>query len=86
MSFLSFFLLPSRGNGRAHGNERTKDPRHTDIIEAWEPVEDIGEMPEENLCSECYGAKLSLMQQSPYSVYGETHAEILAYINERKSS
>lgn len=43
-------------------------------------------MPEDNLCSECYGAKLSLMQQSTYSAYGEIHAEILAYINERESS
>ncbi|KAI0112109.1 hypothetical protein GGR51DRAFT_547171 [Nemania sp. FL0031] len=42
----------------------------------------IEDMPEEQVCSYCYGAKLSLMQSSPYSVYDELHAQQLEYINE----
>lgn len=47
-------------------------------------MEDISDFPEEQLCSYCYGAKLSLMQGSAYSAYDEYHAETLAYINESK--
>lgn len=42
-------------------------------------------MPEEQLCSYCYGTKLRMMQQSPYSVYDELFAEMLGYVNESTS-
>lgn len=42
-------------------------------------------MPENELCSYCWGAKLRMMQQSEYSAYDEYFAEMLEYVNERKS-
>ncbi|KAL1617782.1 hypothetical protein SLS54_007561 [Diplodia seriata] len=36
-------------------------------------------MPKEQLCSYCYGAKLLMMQQSPYSAYDENYADRLQY-------
>ncbi|MBE3044845.1 hypothetical protein IMZ48_20255 [Candidatus Bathyarchaeota archaeon] len=47
-------------------------------------MEDISDLPEEQLCSYCYGGKLSLMQGSPYSAYDEYHAATLTFINESK--
>lgn len=38
-------------------------------------------MPQAQLCSFCLGAKLRLMQSSPYSAYDQLHAERLEYIN-----
>ncbi|KAL1641021.1 hypothetical protein SLS58_006463 [Diplodia intermedia] len=51
-----------------------------DIIDSWTPVDDITEMPKEQLCSYCYGAKLIMMQQSPYSAYDENYADRLQYL------
>lgn len=53
-------------------------------MESWDPVDDISEMPEDELCSYCLGAKLKMMQQSAYSSYDAFYAERLAYINESK--
>ncbi|KAJ4415750.1 hypothetical protein N0V85_002573 [Neurospora sp. IMI 360204] len=50
-------------------------------IEAFPEVESIEDMPQAQLCSFCLGAKLRLMQSSPYSAYDELHAERLEYIN-----
>ncbi|KAH6608261.1 LysM domain-containing protein [Trichoderma cornu-damae] len=52
-----------------------------DIIDSWEEVENIEDMPETELCSYCYGAKLRLMQTSEYSVYDEDYAAMLDYVN-----
>lgn len=38
-------------------------------------------MPQAQLCSFCLGAKLRLMQSSPYSAYDGLHAERLDFIN-----
>jgi len=51
-------------------------------LEAFEDVEELSDMPKDQLCSFCYGEKLRLMQQSPYSAYDSLHAERLSYINE----
>ncbi|KAK1994860.1 hypothetical protein LX36DRAFT_692917 [Colletotrichum falcatum] len=52
-----------------------------DIIESWEEVEEMEDMPQEELCSYCYGAKLRLMQKSEYSAYDEYYAAMLEYVN-----
>ncbi|KAK3491815.1 hypothetical protein B0T13DRAFT_490449 [Neurospora crassa] len=52
-------------------------------IEMFPEVENIEDMPQAQLCSFCLGAKLRLMQSSPYSAYDELHAERLEYINKR---
>ncbi|KAK3947265.1 hypothetical protein QBC32DRAFT_374430 [Pseudoneurospora amorphoporcata] len=52
-------------------------------IETFPEVEKIKDMPQAQLCSFCLGAKLRLMQSSPYSAYDELHAERLEYINKR---
>lgn len=49
-----------------------------------EEYEEIEEIPEEGLCSYCYGEKLRLMQKSEYSAYDEYYAEMLDYVNESK--
>ncbi|KAI0383271.1 hypothetical protein F5Y04DRAFT_278977 [Hypomontagnella monticulosa] len=53
-----------------------------DIMASWNVTGDIASMPVEQVCSYCLGAKLSMMQSSPYSAYGELYAEQLIYINE----
>ena len=49
-----------------------------------EEYEEIEEIPEEGLCSYCYGEKLRLMQKSEYSAYDEYYAEMLDYVNKSK--
>ncbi|RYP74297.1 hypothetical protein DL771_003118 [Monosporascus sp. 5C6A] len=51
------------------------------IIDSFDDVEDISELPREQLCSYCYGAKLRMMQSSPYSAYDELYAEELEFVN-----
>jgi hypothetical protein len=51
-----------------------------DIIDGWATVDDITQMPTTQLCSYCYGAKLRMMQQSPYSAYDEIYEERLKYL------
>lgn len=41
-------------------------------------------MPDAQLCSYCYGAKLRIMQQSPYSAYDELFAQALETVNKRE--
>ncbi|RYP35707.1 hypothetical protein DL766_002360 [Monosporascus sp. MC13-8B] len=53
------------------------------IIDAWEEYEEIEDMPENDLCSYCYGAKLRLMQKSEYSAYDEYYAAMLEYVNKK---
>ncbi|KAH8168700.1 LysM domain protein [Sarocladium implicatum] len=52
-----------------------------DVIESWEEYEDIEDMAEKELCSFCFGAKLRMMQASPYSAYDELYAEMLKHVN-----
>jgi hypothetical protein len=52
-----------------------------DIIDSWKVVEDINQMPRDQLCSNCYGSKLRLMQQSPYSAYDQIYQQRLDYVN-----
>ncbi|KAK4214374.1 hypothetical protein QBC37DRAFT_472743 [Rhypophila decipiens] len=52
-------------------------------IEAFPAVDNIEDMPQAQICSFCLGAKLKLMQSSPYSAYDELHAERLQYINKK---
>ena len=56
-----------------------------DVIEAWKEVEEIEDMPRDELCSYCYGAKLRLMQKSQYSAYDEYYADMLEYVNKGRS-
>lgn len=49
---------------------------------SWNVAGEIEAMPQEQVCSYCLGAKLSMMQGSAYSAYNEVYAEQLAYINE----
>ncbi|KAK8043700.1 hypothetical protein PG993_006130 [Apiospora rasikravindrae] len=53
-----------------------------DKIEAFEPVDDLADMPRDELCSFCNVEKLRLMQKSPYSAYSSSDAERLSYINQ----
>ena len=56
-----------------------------DIIDVLEEeYEEIEDIPQEGLCSFCYGEKLRLMQKSEYSAYDEYYAEMLDYVNESK--
>lgn len=43
-------------------------------------------MPEDELCSYCFGGRLRMMQSSPYSAYDEMYADMLEYVNEGKQS
>lgn len=52
-----------------------------DIIDSWEEVENMEDIPKDELCAYCYGAKLRLMQKSEYSAYDELYAETLEYVN-----
>ncbi|EFY87854.1 LysM domain protein [Metarhizium acridum CQMa 102] len=54
-----------------------------DIIDAFEDYESLEAMPNAQLCSYCYGAKLRMMQQSPYSSYDELFAQTLETVNKR---
>ncbi|KAF3491742.1 uncharacterized protein GIQ15_01259 [Arthroderma uncinatum] len=61
-------------------NDRTSMKYCNDIIESWPTVEEISDMSRDQLCSYCYGAKLKLMQQSPYSAYDNLYAERLKFV------
>ena len=50
-------------------------------MNSWSSYENIEDMPNDELCSYCFGAKLRLMQTSPYSVYNDYYAETLKNIN-----
>jgi hypothetical protein len=50
-------------------------------LDEYDELEDI---PKTDLCSYCYGAKLSLMQKSEYSAYDEYYAAMLEYVNKGK--
>ncbi|KAF7551417.1 hypothetical protein G7Z17_g5036 [Cylindrodendrum hubeiense] len=54
-----------------------------DIIDSWGEFKSIEEMPKNQVCSYCFGAKLRMMQKSPYSAYDELFAEMLSYVNKR---
>jgi hypothetical protein len=56
-----------------------------DIIESWVEVDEIEDMPQNELCSYCYGSKLRLMQSSVYSAYDEDFAAMLKFVNNSKS-
>lgn len=55
-------------------------------MDSFEEVEEIIDMPEDELCSYCYGARLRMMQSSSYSAYDDFYAEILTYVNQSKYS
>ncbi|KAI9157867.1 hypothetical protein HJFPF1_05850 [Paramyrothecium foliicola] len=46
------------------------------ITESFQDVEELKDMPRKELCSYCYGARLRVMQNSPYSAYDDAYAEI----------
>ncbi|KAM0454556.1 hypothetical protein ACHAO4_004362 [Trichoderma viride] len=54
-----------------------------DIIDTFEDYDSLEAMPDAQLCSYCYGAKLRIMQQSPYSAYDELFAQALETVNKR---
>ncbi|EXU95641.1 LysM domain protein [Metarhizium robertsii] len=54
-----------------------------DILESWDSVDELDKMPETQLCSYCFGTKLRMMQQSPYSGYDELFANTLEIVNEK---
>ncbi|KFZ00855.1 hypothetical protein V501_10416 [Pseudogymnoascus sp. VKM F-4519 (FW-2642)] len=51
------------------------------IIDALDEYDELEDIPKADLCSYCYGAKLSLMQRSEYSAYDEYYAAMLEYVN-----
>ncbi|KAL5344790.1 hypothetical protein ACLOAV_010187 [Pseudogymnoascus australis] len=51
------------------------------IIDALDQYDELEDIPKTDLCSYCYGAKLSLMQKSQYSAYDEYYAAMLEYVN-----
>jgi hypothetical protein len=55
-----------------------------DIIDSWEDYEELEELPEDKLCSFCFGGKLRMMQESPYSAYDDLYAGMLEHINQSK--
>lgn len=55
-------------------------------MDSFEEVEEISDMPEDELCSYCHGARLRMMQSSPYSAYDDLYAEMLKYVNQSKTS
>ncbi|KEY65065.1 hypothetical protein S7711_09858 [Stachybotrys chartarum IBT 7711] len=52
------------------------------IIDSWGEYEELEEMPEDELCSYCWGTKLRMMQASEYSAYDELFAETLQHVNQ----
>jgi hypothetical protein len=56
------------------------------IIDAFEDVDELDDMPQDEVCSYCFGGKLRMMQASPYSGYDELYQEQLLYVNEGKSA
>jgi hypothetical protein len=51
-----------------------------ETMDRWVPVDDITQMPRDQLCSFCLGAKLRTMQQNPYGVYDAVYQERLDYV------
>ena len=39
------------------------------------------DMPKDELCSYCFGTKLRMMRESPYSAYDELYASMLEHVN-----
>lgn len=56
----------------------------TAIIDSFEEVAELGDMAREDLCSYCFGARLRMMQSSPYSAYDELYAEMLDFVNQSR--
>jgi hypothetical protein len=40
-----------------------------DVIESWDEVDELKDMPNGNLCSYCYTKKLATMQANKYGTY-----------------
>ncbi|KFA54859.1 hypothetical protein S40293_10024 [Stachybotrys chartarum IBT 40293] len=51
-------------------------------MDSFEDVEEISDMPREELCSYCFGARLRMMQSSPYSAYDDMYAYMLEFVNQ----
>lgn len=56
------------------------------IIEAFEDVDELEDMPQDEVCSDCFGGRLRMMQASPYSGYDEFYQVQLEFVNESKST
>ncbi|CAH0043647.1 unnamed protein product [Clonostachys solani] len=52
----------------------------TDALEEYKNIED---MPEKELCSFCYGAKLRQMQKSEHSAYDREFTSMLEFVNKK---
>ncbi|KAL7794273.1 LysM domain protein [Trichoderma ceciliae] len=81
MTILSYIDSITTGWNETCLKDTTSGKYCNDIIDSWEEVENIEDMPESELCSYCYGAKLRLMQTSEYSAYNEDYAAMLEYVN-----
>ncbi|KAM6540449.1 hypothetical protein FALCPG4_002161 [Fusarium falciforme] len=55
------------------------------LIDSFKEVAELGDMAREDLCSYCFGARLRMMQSSPYSAYDELYAEMLDFVNQKCS-
>lgn len=53
-------------------------------MDSFEDVEEISDMPREELCSYCFGARLRMMQSSPYSAYDDMYAYMLEFVNQSR--
>lgn len=53
-------------------------------MDSFADVDEISDMPEDELCSYCFGARLRIMQSSPYSAYDTLFADMLTYVNKSK--
>ncbi|VUC21228.1 unnamed protein product [Clonostachys rosea] len=53
------------------------------IIDAWGEYKNIEDVPEQELCSFCYGAKLRQMQKSEHSAYDQEYASMLEFVNKK---
>ncbi|KFA68647.1 hypothetical protein S40285_09556 [Stachybotrys chlorohalonatus IBT 40285] len=51
-------------------------------MDSFQDVEEIGDMPRQELCSYCFGARLRMMQSSPYSAYDNLYADMLEFVNQ----
>ncbi|PYI14647.1 hypothetical protein BO99DRAFT_344508, partial [Aspergillus violaceofuscus CBS 115571] len=50
-----------------------------DVIDSWDSVSNLTDVPVADICDDCWIRKLELMQQSPYSAYSTPYETMLNY-------
>jgi hypothetical protein len=51
-----------------------------DIMQNFANVDDVQQMPSDELCHPCHVSRLAMMQASPFSVYDESYKSRLEYV------